>query len=180
MLLAVWREGSGQDSRAAFRSIAQVTFLKGDRANGWGIQSVNGIAYQRFFTGIGVAADYYTYNSYPVFFDQRLFLGKKRRLFGYGDFGVNYNNGNNRLHSELVYYTGSRFSSGIYCGAGVGLRIPLGTRKAAFMAALGFTFKDLYNTATIDPPCFDGSCSVQYERYQFENSRVELKAGIYF
>ncbi len=169
-----------QQKKISFRSINSVSYLIGQSRDEWGFQTVNGIAYKHYFSGIGVGADYYLYNSYPLFFDQRIYFGKKQELFGFGDLGYNFNNGNNKPKAEEGYYNSYQFSGGLYSGVGVGIRMPLGNKKTFLTFSGGLAYKELHRISKIYTECLVAPCPVDYEHYQYDNGRVDLKAGIDF
>jgi len=168
-----------QKRKITFRSINAVEYLIGQNADGWGFQSVNGIAWKNYFTGIGMGTDYYPYNSYPIFFDQRIYIGKKRSLFGYGNLGYNFNDKKNKPGKEIYYYSSYHFRGGVYTDIGIGMRIPL--KKNNFITfSGGFSYKEIYIKTTSINECLVAPCTVDYNNYQYANGRVTLKAGIDF
>ncbi|HVZ97564.1 MAG TPA: hypothetical protein VG847_11855 [Chitinophagaceae bacterium] len=169
-----------QQKKIHFRSIGSLSYFIGQSRNDWGFQIINGIAFKNYFSGIGVGADYYYYNSYPLFFDQRVYVGKKRILFGYGDLGYNFNNGHNKPGKEAGYYTSYRFSGGLYTNVGMGIRIPLKNKRSFLTFSAGFAYKELHNTAKIYSGCLAPLCPVDYQHYHYDNGRVDLKAGVDF
>jgi hypothetical protein len=131
-----------------------------------------------FYSGIGFGADYYSYNSYPLFFDQRIFLGKSGNVFFYGDIGYNFSSRNNKPGNG-VYYTNYRFSGGVYTDIGIGYRMKLKNRSFVTFSS-GFSYKEINNKVAIISSCYlPESCPVDFSNYRYGNGRVILKAGVF-
>ena len=92
------------------------------------LQSVNGFAYKNFYSGIGFAKDDYNYNSYPLFFDQRIYFNEKNNAFAYGDLGYNFS-GKNKPGKEIYYYTSYHFSGGVFTDFGIGYKMTFIKKK---------------------------------------------------
>ena len=168
-----------QKNNIAFHSINSVSFFMGESETSWGFQTVNGIAYKNLFSGIGVGADYYHYNSYPLFFDQRIYFGRNSNLFAYGDLGYNLNNKKNKPGKEVGYYSSYHFRGGVYTGCGLGYKHLL-TGKSFITLSAGFSYKQANNKVRIIEECLTATCPVDYQNYQYDNGRVDVRAGIDF
>ena len=168
-----------QSKAIKFHSINSIGLIVGEHGSAMMLQSVNGVAYKMFYSGIGFGVDYYKYNSYPLFFDQRVFLDKSRDVFFYGDIGYNFNCRNNKPGNE-VYYSKYHFTGGVYTDIGIGCRIKL-KNKSFITFSSGFSYKEMNGKVSDVSPCSSmGACSVDYSNYKYGNGRVVLKAGIDF
>jgi hypothetical protein len=163
-----------QDKKIKFHSINLAGFLIGERRTEIVLQSVNGIAYKNLYSGLGVGADYYNYNSYPLFFDQRIFFGKKNNAFVYGDLGYNIS-GKNKPGKEIYYYNSYHFQGGVYTGVGIGLQVKF-NRRSSILFSAGFSYKKLSDKIGTAGPA-DG---VDYSVYNYGYGRIEIKTGIDF
>jgi hypothetical protein len=170
---------NAQGKEIKFHSINSIGLAVGEHGSAMILQSVNGVVYKRFYSGIGFGLDYYNYNSYPLFFDQRVFLGKSGDVFFYGDIGYNLSTSNNKPGNE-VYYNKYHFSGGVYTDIGIGYRVKL--KRGSFMTfSSGFSYKEINNKVAVIYPCFSSeACPVDYSNYRYGNGRVVLKAGIDF
>lgn len=170
---------AAQKNKISFHSINSVSFLIGESATDWSFQTVNGIAYKNLFSGIGAGVDYYHYNSCPLFFDQRIFFGKGKNLFAYGDLGYNFNNKNNKPGKEIGFYSSYHFTGSVYAGIGFGYKQHFAGKSFLNFSA-GFSYKQISNRVNVINECFVGPCTVDYNTYQYDNGRAVLQAGIDF
>jgi len=167
-----------QSRKIQFHSINSAGFIIGQSGTDMMLQSVNGFAYKNFYSGIGFAKDDYNYNSYPLFFDQRIYFGKETNAFAYGDLGFNLS-GKNKPGKEIYYYTSYHFSSGVYTDFGFGYKMKL-KEKLFFTLSTGFTYKDINDKVGVTNQCLVAPCPVDYSNYKYGNGRVVLKAGVDF
>lgn len=168
-----------QDKKIRFRSFNAVGFVIGEHSNDIMLQTVNGVTYKNFYSGIGFGIDYYDYNSYPLFFDQRIYFRKKNKAFFYGDLGYNIS-GKNKPGKEVYYYNTYHFSGGIFTDFGIGYKIRF-IKKSLFTLSSGFSYKDINSRIGNIYPCYSsGGCPVDYSNYKYGNGRVVLKAGVDF
>lgn len=165
-----------QNKKAKFHSINSIGFVIGQSGTDMMAQSVNGFAYKNVYSGIGFAKDDYNYNSYPLFFDQRIYFGKRNNAFVYGDLGYNIS-GKNKPGKE-IYYNSYHFSGGVYTDFGIGYKIKL--RKSYLTLSPGFSYKEINNKVGVVNPCLVGPCPVDYSSYKYGNGRAVLKAGVDF
>ena len=168
-----------QKPRVAFHSVNSYVFLIGEHGTDWGLETVNGVAYQQFFTGIGLGFDHYRFKSYPLFFDQRIFFGEKKKLFAYGDLGYNFS-GKNQPGPDIYYYKSYHFQGGVFAGGGMGVNIKI-DRKLFFTLSAGFSYKEIRDQIdNSSGPCQGGSCPVDISTYNYSYGRWALKAGVDF
>ncbi len=171
--------GKAQNKKIKFHSINSVGFVIGEHGNDIMLQTVNGVTYKNFYSGIGFGIDYYDYNSYPLFFDQRVYFGKKNKAFFYGDLGYNIS-GKNKPGKEVYYYNTCHFSGGVFTDFGIGYKIRF-IKKSFFTLSSGFSYKEVNSRVGSIYPCYSsGGCPVDYSNYKYGNGRVVLKAGVDF
>ena len=60
-----------QQQKAKFNSKNAIGISIGQSGSSFLFQTVNGVSFNKWFYGIGIGADYYNYNSYPLFADIR-------------------------------------------------------------------------------------------------------------
>ena len=163
-----------QSRKIQFHSINSIGFLIGESGPDMMLQSVNGIAYRNLYSGIGLAKDDYNYNSYPIFFDQRIYFSTKNNAFAYGDLGYNFS-GKNKPGKEIYYYTSYHFSGGVFTDFGIGYKVKF-IKKSSLLLSIGYSYKELNDKIeTIGPA--DGK---DYSNYKYGNGRIVLKAGVDF
>jgi hypothetical protein len=163
-----------QSRKIQFHSINSVGFVIGESGTDMMLQSVNGFAYKNFYSGIGFAKDDYNYNSYPLFFDQRIYFSEKNKAFAYGDLGYNFS-GKNKPGKEVYYYTSYHFSGSVFTDFGIGYKMAF-IKKSSLLLSIGYSYKELNDKIeTIGPA--DGK---NYSNYKYGNGRIVLKAGVGF
>jgi hypothetical protein len=166
--------GKAQDKKIRFHSINSAGLLIGKSNTDMMLQTLNGIAYKNYFSGIGFGIDYYHYNSYPLFFDQQICFGKKKSAFIYGDLGYNFT-AKNKPGKDIYYYNTYHFSGGVFTGVGVGTKIKF-AKSNFFLLSIGYSYKELNLKIGTNGPA-DG---VDYSSYKFGNGRIVLKGGVDF
>ncbi len=165
--------------KAKFNSKNSVGISIGQNGSSLLFQTVNGVSFNNWFYGIGIGADYYNYNSYPLFADIRRYFGKNGKGFVYGDLGYNFS-GNNKPGKEVYYYQSYKFSGGVYTDLGIGYKMKF-IRKSFFTVSAGFNYKEINNKVSAGIiPCYNAPCPVDYSNYKYGNGKVVLKAGVDF
>jgi hypothetical protein len=164
--------------KATFHSINTIGVAMGQTGNYVVAQSVNGVKYKKWYTGIGIGGDYYQYLTYPLFVDARKYFGKYCKAFAYADVGYNFT-GKNTPGKEVSYYTDYSFSGGIYNDIGIGYRSKF-SAKSALQFSVGYSYKEMQSSITTKNDCIIGPCSVNYHNYKYACGRVVLKAGVDF
>ncbi|MDE3212869.1 MAG: hypothetical protein KGM98_06515 [Bacteroidota bacterium] len=166
-----------QKTRVEFQSHNSYIFLAGAQRTDWGLQTVNGVGYGTFFSGIGFGIDHYHFQSYPLFFDQRLYFGNKKRVFVYGDLGYDFS-GHNLPGNEVYGYKSYHFSGGAYAGGGLGARFKI-DHKLFFTLSAGYSYKEISDKIAISGTCFTGgSCPVDMTTYYYSYGRWAFMAGL--
>ena len=174
LILVIGFSVKAQSKKIQFHSINSAGFIIGQSGTDMMLQSVNGFAYKNFYSGIGFAKDDYNYNSYPLFFDQRIYFSEKNKAFAYGDLGYNFS-GKNKPGKEIYYYTSYHFSGGVFTDFGIGYKMAF-IKKSTLLLSIGYSYKELNDKIeTIGPA--DGK---DYSNYKYGNGRIVLKAGVVF
>ena len=161
-------------NKIKFNSINMVGIAFGENENVGLLQTINGIRAKNFFTGIGVGIDYYRYKTLPLFFDERVYFGKKNNAFAYVDFGYNFPL-KNKPGKEFSYYQSYKFSGGIYTDFGIGCKIKF-IKKSSLVFTTGYNYKEISDRIGAIGPA-DG---IDYNTYNYGFGRIVLKAGVDF
>jgi len=173
---------SAQKSKIHFRSINQFAMVGGESHVSTAFQTVNGIKFSNWFTGIGIGVDNYRYRTLPLFFDGRWFFGDDKRAFIYGDIGYDFPM-KDKPGKEIGYYNTYHFTGGVYTDIGIGYKAPL-CKESSMLFSLGYSYKKVETKigVKLTSPCpLNRSCSVvDYSNYDFSFNRMILKAGLIF
>ena len=116
-----------------FQSVNQVGLVDGGMDTEFHLQTINGLRFGNWFTGIGVGIDYYYVRSVPLFLDVRNYWFKKRNSpFAYADIGINFpwakDNGNDFVAQDINY------NQGLYYDIGLGYKLGLGNNHESRQA----------------------------------------------
>jgi hypothetical protein len=176
LILLIGFNVKAQNRKIQFHSINSVGFLIGESGSDILLQSVNGFSYKNFYSGIGFEKDDYNYNSYPLFFDQRVYLGKSENAFVYGDLGYNFH-ANNKPNKDIGYYDSYNFKGGIYTDFGLGFKVKF-INKSSLLFSLGHSYKELKTKIGVTPLCV--GCDSYFYDYKFGYGRVIIKGGVEF
>lgn len=165
-----------QTMKPQFRSINAVGFAIGQSPSQLILQTVNGLAHNDWFAGVGVGLDEYEIKSLPLFADFRWNFGEQKKGFIYGDIGYNFFL-EDKSKDNLFAGTVSTYKGGVYSDIGVGLRAKF-VKKVNMVFTLGHSYKTIKNTQVrticgIVPPCYDET-SVFTHTYR----RINLKVGL--
>ncbi|HEU5366520.1 MAG TPA: hypothetical protein VFU62_13365 [Hanamia sp.] len=169
---------SAQKRKIQFQSINQFAIVGGESHINIAFQTINGIKFSNWSSGIGIGIDYYRYKTLPLFFDGRWNFGEDKRAFVYGDIGYNFPM-KNKPGKEISYYSSYHFTGGIYSDLGIGFEIPL-MRKSSLLFSLGYSSKELKTKVGSAYQCIVAPCPVDYNVYEFSFNRMILKAGLGF
>ena len=176
--LFIFISASAQKVKLKFHSINVVGLSDGESGGYCLFQTVNGVGFRKWYSGIGFGADYYPYKSYPLFIDARRYFGKNDKGFAYADLGYNFS-GKNKPGKEIYYYTSYHFSGGIYSDIGIGYKMKF-IRNSSFLISTGYSYKEINNKVGVVNQCLVAPCPVDYSNYRYGNGRVVLKAGVDF
>lgn len=172
-----------QNKPIKFQSIEQFGIAGGKSEVNSVFQSVNGIKFSKWFTGIGIGLDNYEYTTLPFFIDGRRYFGNQNRGFVYFDAGYNFP-WDDKLGNEISY-TSYYFTGGIYTDVGIGYQFQfLQNRNSSFLFSLGYSYKRL-ETETESESMVMVMCNpcdyIDYSnKYVFSYGRIMLNLGLVF
>ncbi|HEY5463683.1 MAG TPA: hypothetical protein VIJ95_10550 [Hanamia sp.] len=172
-----------QKNKIRFQSINQFAMVGGESQVNSAYQTINGIRFSNWFSGIGIGVDNYRYRTLPLFFDGRWYFGYEKRGFIYGDIGYNFPM-KDKPGKEIYYYDSYHFTGGVYTDFGIGYQVPL-YKKSSMLFSLGYSSKKMTNRVGVNTGvniiCYNyGGCPVSYENYDFSFNTMILKAGLVF
>jgi len=158
-----------------FQSVNQVGLVDGGMDTDFHLQTINGLRFGNWFTGIGVGIDYYYVRSVPLFLDVRNYWFKKRNSpFAYADIGINFpwakDNGNDFVAQDINY------NQGLYYDIGLGYKLGLGNNHALLLST-GFTFKRLSGKRKYFYCPFLPPCAESFEEFDYKMNRISMKFG---
>lgn len=175
-------DASAQKQPIKFHSINEIGITTGQSGENFLLQTINGIKFKSFFTGVGIGIDYYHYKTLPIFFDARKFFGKKNNGFIYGDMGCNFPL-KNKPDKDIMYYGTYKFSGGIYSNLGLGYKWKF-IKKSSFLLSAGYSYKKIFDKIGTSSPVIDCAtgiaCPLDYTKYNYGFGRIVLKAGVDF
>ena len=165
-----------EKSKIKFHSITNIGIAWGATGEGFQAQTINGIRFKTFSTGLGVGLDYYWTRTIPLFLDIRKdIFNKAQTPFVYLDLGT---------HAPTVKanpeYKGE-YGKGVSFDVGVGYKNPI-NKKLSLNVSFGYTQKRYSKTEynhyiIIDFPPYDRDNS---EHYDYIFRRFSMKAGLSF
>lgn len=167
-----------QEVKPRFSSMNSIGFAAGQSPPDIILETVNGIKFSDWFTGVGIGVDYYRYKTLPLFMDGRWFFGDDKNGFIYGDMGYNFPM-KNKPGKEINYYNSYHFNGGVYTGIGIGYQAPL-YKKSSVLFSLGYSYKKMETKIGVNVCPFTGPCYVDYSKYDYSFGRVMVKAGLVF
>ena len=163
-----------------FQSINQVGLLQGESPASALLQTVNGIKFKQWFTGIGVALDYYRYRGIPVFIDvRRNIFNKANTPFVYADGGIHLTWVTNQQKIWWGESNRTRFNNGVYSDIGLGYALGF-KNKSAFLMSAGYSYKQISEKRYLQIVCITTPCPNQVETYKYGLNRLSLKLGYQF
>lgn len=160
-----------------FSSYFNVGVLEGEAGTSLQLQTIQGMRYGKWFTGIGAGLDYYYVRTVPVFIDvRRTLLNRRHSPFAYADAGMHFPWARDQDHPG--WGGKSKFSSGLWYDVGLGYRLSLGG-ESAFLLSAGYSFLNMKETRTsafclIWPNCQE----IQQQLYRYKLNRLSLKIGV--
>jgi hypothetical protein len=175
---AIGFSATAQKKKIRFQSINQFAIAGGENHVNTAFQTINGIKFSNWFSGIGIGIDNYRYKTLPLFLDGRWHFGEDKEAFIYGDIGYNFPL-KDKPGKEIYYYNSYDFSGGIYTDFGIGYLIPL-NKYSSLAFTLGHSYKKLQSKIGVTTQCLVGPCPVDYSQYNYKFGRMILKAGLIF
>ena len=159
-----------------FNSLNSVGMLNGEIASSFTMQTINGIGYKQFFTGIGVAIDNYGYRTVPVFWDIRKTFGNNSiRPLLFADFGIGFHLKTDQLPEKWSNGITDYTIKNSLCGEwGMGLEKNIG--KSAFFVTASYALKKY---AYSQNDYFEyGPQGTTLNRFDYSYNRIVLRMGV--
>jgi hypothetical protein len=163
-----------------FHSINNAGLLEGETGSAFQVQTVNGLKYKSWFTGLGLGLDLYRVRSIPLFADIRKEFGKENnKLFVYADVGINFSWATDQ--QKTSYVEADKFSNGFYSDLGLGYKVLVGRRNAVLLS-LGYSFKktvESYDQVYFVPNGLSdpGGSDADKQKINYSLNRLSLKIG---
>jgi hypothetical protein len=155
-----------------FNSYNSFGFVAGQSPLAVTVQTVNGIAFNKWFVGAGFGMDDYFERSLPVFIDvKRAFEFKKSHLFLYADAGSHLILKDNK---KINPFSSFSTSGNLYIDAGMGIKIKT-SRKSHLFFSIGNTLKNITETETSIDTGFPYKNETVYKL-----SRISFRMGYQF
>lgn len=147
---------------------------------GYQLQTIVGYRfYSRYYAGLGVALDDYTYRAVPVFADLRAdMLLSKTTPFAYADIGI----ANPWLKSQTRIYgmKPDKKKSGLYFEAGIGQRLRTGKNNHSLQFSVGYTLEKLSFIFPQKGPGVTpdtGNEVMRMDTYRYTFNRLVIRVG---
>lgn len=167
-----------QKNKIRFQSINSFALIGGESETSTAFQSVNGIRFSNWFSGVGIGVDNYHYKTLPLFFDARRYFGSEKKAFIYGDLGYNFTV-KNKPGKEMISYDdyNYHFQGGFYSELGIGFKTRF-IKRSSLSFSFAFSNKQLQNRIGVVPACV--GCDPYWYNYKLSYDRILLKTGIEF
>lgn len=176
--LMIFSAGLHAQNKPRFSTQNTVGILIGGSDNAPQLQTVNGVAFNNWFTGIGAGIDWYYQRSIPVFVSANRYFttSPRRQVFLAAGAGINYPWG------KPDYFTNGwgyelQFSPGLFWTAGLGYKINVGKQNDNLLIQLGYNNKAHSQEMTYAMPCLIAPCPVSKEKYSYSFNALSLKLG---
>jgi len=173
---------SNAQKKIKFSTQNYIGFLTGSSDNALQLQTINGISFNKWFTGLGAGIDWYYERSVPVFVSaERGFqVTQKKNIYFSAAAGANLP-WRQEYRDDLDWsWTTSKTSPGFYWNAGFGYRINIGKQDDAVLLNLGFSNKFYKEKVSSTYPCLVAPCPVNTESFNYNLRAVSLKLGYGF
>lgn len=177
IFLLIKFSATAQKKEIKFNSVNTFEMISGESPLNTGFQTINGVRFLNWFSGVGIGVDEYRYKTLPLFVDVRKFFGHERKAFFYGNVGSNFPLKNKP--DKEVYYTSYHFTGGVYTDIGIGYQFYL-SKSSSLVFSLGNSFKKLKIRTNVSYECGSGPCPENYTSYSYRLNRMILKAGLIF
>ena len=180
---------SAQQKKSSFKfsSINSMGLVSGQSQTTFTMQTINGVKYKSWFTGVGISLDNYGYRSIPVFVDIRKSFGNKEwQPFIYADAGINFSLYSSVMPKQQNGIDANKFYNTFYGEGGIGLSKPI-NNKTKFILSVGYSFKHFsylqynnyyYTPVLITPYTFVSSYNTS--QFDFYYRRLSIKMGLEF
>lgn len=176
-LLLFLLSGAGAQDKVRYSSMNYAGLLEGDNGSAFQLQSIQGVRFSRWFTGIGTGLDYYYLRSVPLFVSvNRNLFNQPRTPYVSLDGGINFA-WYRREQERWGDFIGSDFSPSLYWNAGVGYKVYMRNRRDALLLNIGYSFKQLKEDKEKAVFCTNPPCPPRVEHYNYKLNRVSVKLG---
>ena len=160
-----------------YSSMNYAGILEGDNGTAFQLQTVQGLKYGQWFTGIGTGLDWYYLRSVPLFLSlNRALLPRGRTPYLSLDGGINFA-WTRRERDRFNDFISSDFSPALYWGAGLGYKVGLRNKKDALLINIGYSFKQLKEEQEKAVFCVNPPCPPAVEQYNYKLNRISVKLG---
>lgn len=160
--------------KLSFRSINQIGFLSGQAGTEPLAQTINGVQYKTFSTGIGIGLDYYKERSIPLFLDIRKHVFHKPQTpFVYLDGGYHFP----WTHDKAEEWIRTTVKGGLYYDVGIGYRFPT-FKTGAIHVSLGYSAKNMSETINHNPWRSSWPLPEDYQQFDYTLRRYSFKMGL--
>jgi len=137
--------------KTGWRGIATAGVTGGESGVSPVFQLSAGKKYHRYFYGIGLGYDAYEFNSFPVFANGSVSIGKRQLVYVYAMPGYNIP-GKFTKDIENPITIDERQRGGFYLDAGIGYRFPFGQYHRLSFSA-GYAHKSVGHVTSYSYPC---------------------------
>lgn len=166
-----------QKKKQQFQTIIAAGIMEGELNSSIQLQTINGISYKTWFSGIGVGFDY-DRRSIPLFLDiRKTVFNKSRSPFIYADGGYHFPW---LTKFQKAGYNGDiKAKGGLYYDAGIGYQM-----RNVKGVALGFSAGYSYKSFSYNVPkysyCIWGPCPSSRQTLEYQLRRISVKAALSF
>ena len=181
-LILIGMSANAQD-KMRFSTQNYAGLLAGGSENALQIQTINGIAVNKWFMGIGTGIDWYYVRSVPLFLlvEKGFAVNKTKNIYFSAGAGSNFPWKDKNGYADRWYWASdSKTQEGLYLNAGVGYKISVGKQNDAVLLHLGYSNKRYKEKITITSPCLWGDCPESTESFNNDLRAVSIKIGYGF
>jgi hypothetical protein len=158
-----------------YSALYNVGVLSGEAGESLQLQTIQGIRYGQWFSGIGVGLDFYHLRGIPVFLDiRRTILKGKNAPFIYADGGVHFPWARKK---DKAGFASVNYDNGLFYDLGLGYKVAM-NKKGAILLSAGYSYKYM-EEKRFSWTCFTVDCinnSPEYFKYKL--NRLSLKLGV--
>ena len=172
--LLSYAQHTTSSNKLRFRSTHQVGFQSGEAGTELQLQTINGIQYKTFSTGIGVGLDYYKERSVPLFLNvQKNLLQKPRTPFIYADGGYHFAWPKEKPEEWMR----TDVEGGLYYDLGIGYRFPA-FKTGAVHISLGYSVKEVSEKVKRNIWISSLPMPEDFQRFDYTLRRYSFKMGL--
>lgn len=167
--------------KVSFSTQNYMGVLAGGSDSGPQVQTINGIRFNKWFTGIGAGIDWYYQRSVPLFLhaERGFKIGPSRKIYFSSGAGMNFP-WEKYYYNEWNWWTEAKAYPGFFWSGGFGYRIPVGKHSDAVLLHLGYSNKFYREKITSSFPCFNPPCPENTETYKYNLRAISFKLGYGF